>query len=245
MTPKFLVTTYINEYQYKQYSCLSIIPFVLYTLILSYFDSTDKFAQNSIKDKLHISLSNDNTLIKCTKCSQSDCELNDIVLGTKVIFTDCYHWIFKAIQIPCIASCSIGLYFYESINENSINHKHLIEVSLDSSLLFCYYTKNIKKNDVIEMVLNKKKNLVLYFNHGQQYCDFPVLLFTADFMENNIGFMVGIHFHDYNERCDNGGIKLMDSGYIDSEPKYETHIKFPYLSDNASETTINGYGLYN
>ena len=196
MNPKLAVTGYIHEYEY---SCLTIIPYVLYTLILKYFDSTDKFESNSIEEESHLSLLNNDTLIKYTNCSNSYCILNNIVLGTKVIFSGCYHWIFQA--LGSFVFCSIGIFYYDSYHIGSYYGNDCTQ-----SLLFSEHEYNINNNEKIEMVLNHEKNLLSYFKNG-------VLWYSINLIHNNVGFRVGVHCI----QCQNSSIQLIDSGYIDSE----------------------------
>ena len=215
MSTKVLVHGYMNQYQCKIYSCLNAVPLVLYGVILTYFDSSDKF-QEKLSDK-HLSLINENKSIKKVHCgdgiAKNDCNLDAAVFCTRFIKNDCYRWRFKLHEI---AWCAIGV--FTTCNACCCGDR----VYDKNAFMVC---RLVKTKETLEMVLNCAQKVLLFFKNNEDCSGDPLLLKCVKLCgDKTTEYIAAINFEgDEHITCQDGLIELMDSGYIDAptEINYE------------------------
>ena len=209
MSTAFLVNTCINDW------CVKVIPVVLFELILLYFDSSDKFAVNSIKCEDHLFLDSNDKSIKKLSCNNLYCKLDQIALLTQIICCDCYHWIFKLSKIPY--DCSVGIF---GKCDDKITERESIFLELDYLDVYTQFSSN----DILEMVLNFDDNLLLFFKCDNKYIGHRLLIYSFNLSDDCICYCGGIEFTSGVIGCfEDGFIELIDSGYIEAPKcdKYE------------------------
>lgn len=221
MSAQCLVFSYINLFQKNIYSIVTVVPIVIYTLILRYFDSTDKFDSTISSESVEhnpplVFFSNDNTINKI-KCDKYKCDYYSTILLTNSIISDCYHWIFKISQNEFAGICIHG----------SITHPFD-----KTGTTHGFSVNNILRkpnNDVIEMVLNFEDKLLFFFENNDTYVGGRLLLKYVKLYDYHTKFIAGIYYSPCTKgKYSFGMIKLLNSGYIDAPTQYEQHKHVQY-----------------